>query len=159
MTSLTFTHAFKLYFFSPALSLGNFTTTALFGCASHVLFVCHFKDSAFITWSEIMCTKAQGWPSLVIPARSTENRACQCYQSFLRRDLTRKTDGLNKSNMMQEHALSFRMRPAFPSSSSISIEVPHAACQQLPSCVVLCVFLRKLNPDHYLSFLNFTNIV
>lgn len=95
-----------------------------------------FLGHCLIRWTEMMwCCSA-----CLIPFCNTENIACQCYQSCVSRP-TREPDGLNKSNMMQEHASCLSKcftHPAVVESKCLS---------ELAWQLFLCgpVF-RKLNP-------------
>lgn len=87
---------------------GNFTTTAMFGGASPSACV---YSSCFRTFAlldgqrrcDICGEKKRDVRHLCYPRRSAERSARQRYQSCVSRP-TRKTDGSNKSNMMQERA-------------------------------------------------------
>lgn len=87
--------------------------------------------------SEPQCCSA-----CLIPFCNTESIACQCYQSGVSRP-TREPDGLNKSNMMQEHASCLSkcfMHPAAAESRCLS---------ELAWQLFLCGPVQPC--DHYLS--------
>lgn len=96
------------FFFLLSQFHGNFTTTAMFGCAS--LSACVYS-SCFRTFALLdgqkrcgICgEKKHDVRHLCYHRCSAEKSARQRYQSCVSRP-TRKTDGSNKSNMMQERA-------------------------------------------------------
>lgn len=91
--------------------------------------------------SEPQCCSA-----CLIPFCNTESIACQCYQSSVSRP-TREPDGLNKSNMMQEHASC--LSKMLHASCSGGIKMPLRA--RLAALPVWSSFQRTKPCDHYLS--------